>query len=236
MHYKVYENAFDLEIIKGIFNYYTEYKNIHSTNGIYKIEHPWNIDIIQNTIKPILSQYIDTNLPNIGDNIYKHNYPYYPHVDLSGASYPCINVLIPIKVHNNVEQKFCIFDQHTTDFSTGATWVGNHYDIIKDFEHNKKRKFIHNDDTIKNKTGYDIDENFYINNIDHIDRDREMFKSLSGVAVDFKPGNLIVFDSKYIHCTGKMTCDWKIGLSLRFLGKFNKEICESVTSDSNLKV
>ena len=47
-----------------------------------------------------------------------------------------------------------------------------------------------------------------------------MFKSCSGVALDFTPGNLIMFDSKYIHCTGKMNCKWKVGLSLRFKGSF----------------
>jgi len=221
MHYKVYENAFDLQKINDIFNYYNEYDDIYKTNGMYKIENPWNLDIIQTNIKPSLSNYIDVNLPNIGDNIYKHTNPYFPHVDISGNAYPCFNVLIPIKIHNDTEQKFCIFDQCVNEFSTGMTWVGKWYDKIPDFEHNKKRKFIHDDIFVENKTNNDIDDDFYKKYLEQPIRDKEMFRSLSGVAVDFKPGNLIIFDSKYIHCTGKMVCDWKVGLSLRFIGKFN---------------
>ena len=51
-----------------------------------------------------------------------------------------------------------------------------------------------------------------------------MFKQCSVNVVDYAPGNLIIFDSKYIHCTGKMKCEWKMGLSLRFKGNFEKEI------------
>ena len=37
-------------------------------------------------------------------------------------------------------------------------------------------------------------------------------------------GSLIIFDSKHLHCTGKMLCDWKMGLSLRFKGLFGDEL------------
>ena len=43
-----------------------------------------------------------------------------------------------------------------------------------------------------------------------------MFYGCTGHAVDFTPGDIIIFDSKFIHCTGSMLADYKIGLSLRF--------------------
>lgn len=224
MHYRIYENVFDTDVIDSIYDYYSMHTSqVHSTNGMHKIEKPWQLDIVQEKIKPVLEKYFDTSLENLGDNIYKHNQPYSPHVDTS-IGYPCFNVLIPIKVHNDAEQKFCIFDQYVNDFSSGATWVGKWFALAKEFEHNKKRKFIHNDPIVENKTNKPIDNNFFNKYLEHNGRDAELFESLSGVAVDFKPTNLIIFDSKHIHCTGKMLCDWKIGLSLRFAGEFGKEI------------
>lgn len=224
MHYKVYEDVFDQSIVNSIIDYYNNYfDDVHVTNGMYKIENPWSLEIVQQNIRPVLSNYFNTNLENIGDNIYKHNGPYFPHCDIS-IGYPCFNVLIPLKVDKDLEQKFCIFDQYINDFSNGATWMGRWYAATKEFEHNKKRRFPHKDSIVENITQNDIDEDFFTKNLEHRGRDRLLFKGLSGVAVDFKPGNLIMFDSKYIHCTGRMICDWKMGLSLRFKGEFSKEV------------
>jgi hypothetical protein len=190
---------------------------------MYKIEDPWNLSIVQENIKPVLSNYFNTNLENIGDNIYKHNDPYFPHCDTS-IDYPCFNVLIPLKVHNDLEQKFCIFDQYINDFSSGATWMGKWYAAASEFEHNKKRRFPFKDSIVENKTDVDIDEEMFTRCLEARGRDRLLFKNLSGIAVDFTPGSLIIFDSKHIHCTGRMDCDWKMGLSLRFKGEFDKEV------------
>ena len=218
MHYKIFENVIDKKLIDDIFTFYNN-SETYTTNGMHKVEQPWTLEVVRN-LEPILSNYFDTSLENIGDNIYKHDFPYFPHVDISKAGYPCFNVLIPIKVENDIEQKFCVFDQYVNDFSAGATWVGKLFNAMKEFEHNKKRRFIFKDSIVQNKTGEDIDEDFYVNYLEYRGRDRNMFKSCSGVALDFTPGNLIMFDSKYIHCTGKMNCKWKVGLSLRFKGSF----------------
>ena len=224
MHYKVYEDVFNQKIINSIIDYYNNYfDDVHFTNGMYKIENPWSLEIVKQNIKPVLSKFFNTDLENIGDNIYKHNDPYFPHCDTS-IGYPCFNVLIPLKVDKDLEQKFCIFDQYINDFSSGATWLGRWYAAAKEFEHNKKRRFPYKDNIVENKTQNDIDEDFFTKNLEHRGRDRLLFKGCSGVAVDFKPGSLIMFDSKHIHCTGKMVCDWKMGLSLRFKGQFSKEV------------
>ena len=224
MHYKVYKNVFNSGVINSVTEYYNNrFEETHLTNGMYKIEDPWNIDIVQENIKPILSKYFNTDLENIGDNIYKHNDPYFPHCDTS-IGYPCFNVLIPLQVYNNLEQKFCIFDQYINDFTSGATWMGKWYAATPDFEHNKKRRYPYKDTIVEKITKNDIDEDFFTKNLEYRGRDRLLFKGLSGVAIDFKPGSLIMFDSKHIHCTGKMICDWKMGLSLRFKGLFEDEV------------
>jgi hypothetical protein len=224
MHYKIYEDVFDQTRIDTIVEFYNNrFADTHLTNGMYKIEDPWNLSIVQENIKPVLSNYFNTNLENIGDNIYKHNDPYFPHCDTS-IDYPCFNVLIPLKVHNDLEQKFCIFDQYINDFSSGATWMGKWYAAASEFEHNKKRRFPFKDSIVENKTDVDIDEEMFTRCLEARGRDRLLFKNLSGIAVDFTPGSLIIFDSKHIHCTGRMDCDWKMGLSLRFKGEFDKEV------------
>ncbi len=224
MHYKIYENVFDQTRIDTIVEYYdNRFADTHLTNGMYKIEDPWNLAIVQENIKPVLSSYFNTDLENIGDNIYKHNDPYFPHCDTS-VDYPCFNVLIPLKVHNDLEQKFCIFDQYINDFTSGATWMGKWYAAASEFEHNKKRRFPFKDSIVENKTDVDIDEEMFTRCLEARGRDRLLFKNLSGIAVNFTPGSLIIFDSKHIHCTGRMDCDWKMGLSLRFKGEFDKEV------------
>jgi hypothetical protein len=224
MHYKLFQNVFDINLLEEIFEYFiSNIDTINKKNGMSKLENPWEIPLVQNKLKPILSKYFNVNLPNIGDNIYKHTLPYFPHVDTS-ITYPSFNVLIPIKIHNNLSQKFCIFDQYTNDVSSGHTWVGNFFKLINNYEHNKKRKFIFDDNIVENKTSTGISDDFYNNYLDCKIFDKELFKGLNGIAVDFIPGNLIIFDSKYLHCTGKISADWKVGLSLRFSGNFYEQV------------
>jgi len=45
----------------------------------------------------------------------------------------------------------------------------------------------------------------------------DLFWGLSPAGVfEWKPGNIMMFDSRHIHCTGKMNCDAKLGIALRF--------------------
>lgn len=223
MHFKVFENVFDKKVLAEILEYFETSSDVVLHNGMEKLENPWLLPIIQDKIKPVLSKYFDTTLENLGDNIYKHNHPYFPHVDTS-KTYPCFNVLIPIKVDRDLPQKFCIFDQYVNRFESGYTWVGNLYQFIKDFDYNKKRKFVYNDDIVVNPEVEQLDNDFFENYLQSKTFSKDLFKGLNGVAIDFKPGNLIVFDSKYIHCTGKFHGNWKVGLSLRFKGNFTHQI------------
>lgn len=214
MHYKVIENIIDLSKIDKILNFFNDNSHLHE-NKMYmeKINRPWTYQVV-NSLAEDIQDYVDISA-NIGDNIYKHSYPYYPHLDIDN-NYPSVNFLIPLHVESNKLQHFVIFDQYVEN-TKSKTWLGN-IEVEGEFVKNIKDKFIHSDSDVKNSTNLPIDETFYVNYLEHTGRDRDLFFGCSGNAVEFKPGNAIMFDSKYIHCTGKMIADFKIGLSLRFKG------------------
>jgi hypothetical protein len=217
MHYKVLYDVIPLSVVSVLIDYFNNNPHQHrTTNSMIKIDQPWTVSAIRDSLYEVLNSYVDVDLPNLGDNLYKHSFPYFPHVDLENG-YPCFNCLIPLFLSNNNPQHFVIFDQYVTDVDNGKTWLGN-FSIEGNFEANKKRKFPYSDSIVKNLTNQDIDQEFYSTYLEHEYRDRELFKGMTGVATDYKPGNLILFDSKHIHCTGKMNNNYKIGLSLRFKG------------------
>lgn len=223
MNYKVLSDVIPLSVVSVLVDYFNN--NVHqhrTTNSMTKIDQPWTIPFIKNNLYKILNTYVDVDLPNLGDNLYKHSFPYFPHVDLENG-YPCFNCLIPLHLSDNKPQHFVIFNQFVNDTNNGKTWLGN-FSLDGNFEANKKRKFPYNDPIVENLTTLDIDQEFYNTYLDHEYRDRELFKGMTGIATNFKPGNLILFDSKYIHCTGKMNNKYKIGLSLRFKGKLSEAL------------
>lgn len=215
MHFVVHKNIIDSKIRSDIVNLFHNKEQLRDQSmTMDKLNHPWNYNEVR-MLESILRQYIDTS-QNIGDNIYKHKYPYFPHVDVCDQ-YPSVNVVIPLYIHKNKPQSFVIFDQYVT-MNKPRTWMGSYDFSTKDFEKNKKSKFIHEDNDIKNLTGLPIDDTFYQKYLDVDYFTPDLFFGLTGNAVDYKPGNLIIFDSKYVHCTGKMQAEYKIGLTLRFKG------------------
>jgi hypothetical protein len=217
MHYKVLKDIIDLDKITKILDFFNSNNHLHENKMfMQKIINPWKYDVV-NTLNEDISNYIDTST-NIGDNIYKHYYPYYPHVDIDD-SYPSVNFLIPLFVEDNKTQHFVIFDQYVKN-NKPKTWLGN-TEITGEFVKNLKEKFIHNDPDVENCTNNPIDEMFYTDYLEQEGRSKDLFFGCSGNAVEFKPGDAIIFDSKFIHCTGKMNAEYKIGLSLRFKGNIN---------------
>jgi hypothetical protein len=215
MHYQVLENIIDLKKVNEILDFFHANTHLHE-NKMYmqKLNYPWSCDVV-NSLADTIKEYVDID-SNIGDNIYKHSYPYYPHVDIDD-SYPSVNFLIPLFVADNKKQHFVIFDQYVEN-TKSKTWLGN-LELEGEFVKNSKNKYIHTDPDVKNCTINEIDENFYKEYLEHAGRDRKLFFGCSGNAIEYKPGNAIIFDSKYVHCTGKMVADYKIGVSLRFKGK-----------------
>jgi hypothetical protein len=217
MHFKVLKNIIPQHKIDEIVQFYNESGDLREHKmGMDKLNRPWTFRVVRD-LEPIISSYVSTET-NIGDNIFKHTFPYYPHVDID-ERYPCINFLIPLYIHNNLPQHFVIFDQYVKNKSP-KTWTGNKT-LTGKFEKNDIGNFIYNDDNVANVTDSDIDEQFYKDYLEQDYRDRELFKGCSGVAVEYTPGDAILWDSKHIHCTGKMVAEYKIGLSLRFLGTIN---------------
>ena len=212
MHYRVLEDVVDQHIIDNILKLYNNNKDKRVVeNYMDKLNFPWQYEEVKE-LKSIIDPYVDTT-ESIGDNIYQHQYSYFPHVDLSG-SYPCVNVLVPLQ--SNIDQHFVIFDQYVDEY-VPKTYLGN-FKLDVDFKVNKMQTFMYKDTTVKNLTNKPINDSFYSQYLDYDLVDKELFYGMTGVAVKFKPGNIIMFDSKHIHCTGKMSSDFKIGCSLRFTG------------------
>lgn len=214
MHYAVYKDVVDLDIINDILELYHNSGSLRETTmSMDKLNDPWNYGVIRK-LEPIINQYIDTS-HNIGDNVYMHNHPYFPHVDISD-DYPCVNVVIPLYIHESKPQSFIIFDQYVST-KKPRTWLGS-FELPEDFKKNKKSTYMHKEEDVEGLTDKLIAEDFYNLYLDIDNFSPSLFYGMTGNAVEYKPGNLIIFDSKYVHCTGKMEAEYKIGLTLRFKG------------------
>lgn len=204
-----FKNIISVDIIEELISFFWNNKDKHcSTNTMLKLNLPWQG--IKEFLEPVLSNIIDTR-NNLGDNYFHHKYSYLPHSDYhTKESY---NVLIPLELENVADdQYFIIFDQ--LFLHEGRTFCGNME--IPEFDYNKTYKGkIKNEDASK-LTNEDINLQFYQTYLQSEKRPLDLFWGLSGNAFKWIPGNVIVFNSRHIHCTGKMNCDAKLGLSLRF--------------------
>ena len=224
VRHTVFENAIPLDIckyIKDFFDLHTEL-HIHKPNNpnVVKINSPWTH--LKDVLEPILSNYIRP-VKGQGGNIYRHTNLYSLHVD-SAEPYQMINVNIPIhlEVHEPV-QHLVVFDQWV-DNGNGKTWYGDRVDAKNyNFDHNKIASMTPWDDlSVYDKTDRDIDSQFYADYLDFDNHKPSYFKGLTGTAYEWKPGNLIVFDSNNIHCTGKLIGPWKMGLLINFEGSLEE--------------
>lgn len=215
MHYQVHENVIPKNIIDEILNFFNTNPNLRENkNYMDKINRPWSYNVV-NQLEPILSKFINTE-KNLGDNIYKHSYAYFPHTD-TDSKYDSINALIPLFVEGNNYQPFVIFDQHCVN-QNAKTWMITE-DTDTTFEKNQvEKQGIYNDKDVIGCTNQPVDSYLYENFLKNKHRPKSLFHGLTGNAVTYKPGNLILFNSKYIHATGTMQAEYKIGLSLKFEG------------------
>lgn len=172
----------------------------HHTNGMQKLFVSPNWD---QGLKDILGKYVSKT--PIGDNFYRHVNPYLPHSDFHNQE--SYNVVIPLEVAH--EQKFIVFDQKM--ISEGRTWTGN-YDFK--FESNSSiSEPFYKCGIVEGLTNREIDQDLY-KHIPHFDKD--FYFGMSGTVYDWVPGHTIVFDSRHIHMTGKMSSEkYKLGLTLR---------------------
>lgn len=215
MHYQVHKNVIPKNIIDEILTFFnTNISLRENKNYMDKINDPWSYNVV-NQLEPILNKFINTE-KNLGDNIYKHSYAYFPHTD-THPEYDSINALIPLFIQGNNYQPFVIFDQYCVN-PKAKTWMISE-DTNTTFEKNKvERQKISEDNQVIGCTNKPVDSYLYENFLKNNHRPESLFYGLTGTAVTYKPGNLILFNSKYIHATGTMQAKYKIGLSLRFKG------------------
>ena len=165
-------------------------------------------------VEPILREkfpYIDKF---IGGNFYRHNSPYHPHVDHQLQWPLAVNFVIPI-YSEGTPVHFVVFDQRW--HNAPITWS-----MIHSVDSFARSKFSMNfaapgapgDYDIEGHTSKDIDVEFWK---DYLPHPHDIYYGLSGEAFPFAPGSVIVFETKRIHCTGKIQLNkYKLGLTLRY--------------------
>ena len=223
----IIENAIGGELLGILIDNFESREDQHTyTMGMEKLSDPWHLKCTQfsnytspkvsELLTPILDQYIDTSV-NVGDTYFKHRMPYHPHAD-NNSEFDTVNVLIPLqRSHMLQNQYFVVFNQINTQ-SSGATWMGE-YKTPGEFQFNKKRTFPGTDSTVSGTTSEEINEELYNVYLRSPNRPKELFYGLSiDQAYIWFPGDIIIFNSNQIHCSGTMHCEWKLGLSLRFKG------------------
>jgi hypothetical protein len=219
------KNAIPLDICDYVKNFFETRTDLHivkpNNPNVVKINHPWQH--LKDVLDPILSTYFKTNNGN-GGNIYKHTNVYTTHVD-SFEKHQMINMLMPIYVPDSKKQQhFVVFDQWVEN-GFGQTWYGDRSDIKKngDFDFNSKTSMTpYNDSRVYNKTENDIDTDFYNLYLKEANHKPEYFKGLTGVAYEFNPGDLILFNSNQLHTTGMLASEWKMGLHINFDGSLDE--------------
>lgn len=220
-----FTGAIPLEITNYIKSFFDEHPELHvnkpNNPNVTKINNPWGH--LHAVLEPVLSRYFRCNKGQ-GGNIYKHSNLYTTHVD-SVEPVQMINALLPIYVTNdNLIQHFVVFDQWV-DNGFGQTWYGDREDAkdLLDFDINKKLGLSPwQDDRVYDKTDSDIDSEFYDAYLEDPNHKPSYFKGLSGKAYEFIPGNLLLFNSNNLHCTGKLVGPWKMGLHINFEGSLEE--------------
>lgn len=212
------------EVTEYVKNFFDQHLELHvnkpNNPNVTKINSPWTH--LRGVLEPVLSKYFKCNGGN-GGNIYKHSNLYTTHVD-SIEPMQMINALLPIHITSpTTTQYFVVFDQWV-DNGFGQTWYGE--DRItgsSDFDVNKKISLSPwSDDRVHDKTDCDIDPEFYDAYLEDPMHKPSYFKGLSGTAYEFVPGNLLLFNSNNLHCTGKLAGPWKMGLHINFIGSLEE--------------
>ena len=153
------------------------------------------------------AELLDINAENVTlATFYKHIRPHYPHTDFHEREIS--NIVIPLEVSDDSTPHLVIFDQVWDN--PANTWVFD--DKQARFTYNKELLGRPCDYDIQYSTKTEISEDLY-SHLDH--QPKDYLHGLSGKAYPFTPGNVIKFDAKSIHATSNMTCDYKLGLTIR---------------------
>jgi hypothetical protein len=224
IRHTAFASVIPLEVVQYVKDFFDGRPDLHvnrpNNPNVTKINNPWVH--LGEVLEPVLSKYVRCVGGN-GGNIYKHSNLYTTHVD-SIEPVQMINLLLPIHVTTPaVTQNFVVFDQWV-DNGFGQTWYGEGRDTgNSDFDINKKISLSPwQDDRVHDKTDLDMDPAFYDAYLEDPKHKISYFKGLTGTAYEFAPGNLLLFNSNNLHCTGKLTGPWKMGLHINFIGSLEE--------------
>lgn len=148
----------------------------------------------------------------VGDNFYKHEWPYFAHTDAPfEQSRKYQQFVIPLEKQFEDDVYFIVFDQKSKIGPT--SWLG-HSNLDIQFEYNQ---IVHGNFSKHDIEGYIEDAITLEFANKYLPFPWDWYQGLSGKAYKWEPGTIIKFPSNYIHCTGKMPeKSFKLGLSLKF--------------------
>jgi len=158
-------------------------------------------------------EFIGMDMDNlVGDNFYKHEWPYFLHTDApKDQAFNYKHFVIPIEKNFEEDVYFIVFDQ--TSKIGNVTWLG-HSGLDIEFEYNKVIHGNLSKDDIEDYTKDAITTEFAEK---YLPYPIDWYQGLSGNAYKWQPGKIITFPSNNIHCTGKMPNGVsKLGLTLKF--------------------
>lgn len=212
MHYSL-KQILTAEELKYFIDYYDSHEH-YVTQTMEKLSIPYDDSDFMSRINDLIKNKLGVtgDYTIVGDNYYKHDRSYFPHCDATNE-HAWLNIVIPLAQYNVFGlQKFVVFDQFW--LGPNVTWMGK-VDIPGDFASNKKTNQRPRDsEFLQNSTDQALPEILWQQfNSNHFDRD--YFHGLDGFAYDWRPGDIIVFDSQHIHATGAMKSKSKLGLSIR---------------------
>ena len=163
-------------------------------------------------VEPALRKLYPNIKKFLGGNFYRHRVPYHPHVDHQ-LNWPlAVNFVIPI-YFEGPPVNFVVFDQrwHMSPVTWSMVQREAHF-FRNGFSMNLPGQGIPGSSEIEFHTKKNIDYEFWQKNLDH---PHQYYYGLSGEAFPFKPGSVIMFETKRIHCTGRFQGN-KLGLTLRY--------------------
>jgi len=198
-----YFNVINFETLDEIISDYNSRK-IYDTNTMNKACPGSSLIVIQKILEDTLGR----RLEFVTGNFYKHSISYLPHTDFKTYEQNYLNIVIPLS-YVGEQASLVVFDQLWEQDS--VTWCMHH--PVQHFTYNTGVKGCPYEYPVTGLTGANIDDTLYQYHLSHYPK--HCLFGLSGKAYPFRPGSIIVFDNRHIHCTSKMNGE-KLGISLRF--------------------
>lgn len=199
-----FENAIGRDLLDLCIKDY-ESRGSYQTHTMNKAEPGESLSVLSELITSLVGQ----DLVYRSGNFYQHSRPYLPHTDYRTDQDNTVNVVIPL-YHPELDASLVIFDQEWHENS--VSWC-MHYPVQEFAVNTGVPGWPDMYEKVLHKTNSPIDQTL-----------RERFLSrfpektlhgLSGRALPWIPGSMMVFDNRMIHCTSNFT-GTKLGISLRF--------------------